>query len=289
MRVGVALALLALADPARGQSCVDAAGVGLAATYGHRDWDLATPAAVARGASPALSATCEGGGVWMGVDIAPGLRHSYGDLLSRGGIGFTAHMGFELWAGEVRVAPELFTNGATHGFGLRLRPESLPAELRLGVLPGRDPTLLAAVVIDLRRVRDPGDRDGLDLGWGDNPLRLRHGFEIGHFIGYRVELGERWRGPALGLRAGTLTHPRGEATVQPLAAGFVDVPLGPEGLTSAELALGWTRRKGEDQPVAGLRLVFDGGESPLQLYTGRMWGIGGERWWAADFGIAMLW
>lgn len=288
MRWLVAIAL-ALPSTAAAQSCGGGVGGASATTYAHRDWDLSTPGPRAGSSSPALALDCRGAGVWMGIRSAPGVRHSYGSLMSRGTLGTTAHFGLEINPGDgLVIGPVLSTNGFAWGTGLRIRHWDTPFDLRLEVWPGRDPTVVGTALFTLPRAWDPGDRDGIGLFGKRAELRLRHGFEIGTVTGYRLEVGPRWAGAAFGLRAGTLTRLRADAAGQPLALGFVDLPLAFDSLVAAEIGMGVTYRKGELQSTLGLRVVGDF-DSPLQIHGGVLVGLDGERWTAADAGIGMVW
>ncbi|TNE92090.1 MAG: hypothetical protein EP330_02750 [Deltaproteobacteria bacterium] len=272
--------------PARAQDCRDLIGGGGAVTVGHRDWDLSTPSGFATTGSPALGMLCTTASTWIGVEAAPGLRHSYGPLVSRGSLGFTAHLGLRLgWAPE--FGPHVVTNGVAWGMGMRIAPRFLPFELRFDAYPSRDPTFALTVFVHARET--DATEDGFDVGWGQNPLRLRHGFEMGTFVGYRVELGERRGGPKLGLRVGTLGRPRRGVVVQPLAVSFVDVPVGNDGLTVVELSMGASMRHGVVDPAGGVRLLFASEGRPVNLYAGWTVGLGADPWRVGDLGIGMVW
>ncbi|MCO4745354.1 MAG: hypothetical protein KC912_11245 [Proteobacteria bacterium] len=280
---------LALCAPATAlaQGCVSAIGGAVGATRGHRDWDLATPSGTTLSSSPVLSMRCAGGGFWIGAEAVPGVRHSYANLSSRGSLMTTTHFGLDIrLADELRGGTHVVTNGAVVGIGGRLHAG--PIEFRVDYLPGRDASAVAWLLLDIHPI-DGGYDEGIDFGWDEVDLVLRHGFEVGHFTGYRVEIGPEGQGPLLGARVGAVSGRRSKVAAQPTAFAFMDIPLSFEGTLSLEASAGGTLRHGELQPAAGLRLVGDFEDAPIQVHGGWMFGLGDAKERTPDVGIGFIW
>lgn len=285
------LAVLAAPLSAQAQECWASAGATAAATHGHRDWDLSTPG-LAQSASPSVSVGCEGGGTFITADAAPAVRHSYGSLGSRGALGLTTRIGAEValgWRSPLWLQAHITTNGVAWGTGLALRSDDMPLSLRMDLYPGRDPTLAASLHVDVARWDMYRTKDGRDIGWGDNPLVVRHGFEVGQFTGYRLEVGPRDEGPQFGARAGTIGNLRAKSVAQPVAVGFIDLPVTPGGVLSIELAGGASLREGVVDPALGARMLVDIVDSPFQMHVGTLFGVGDRPWRSSDMGIGFMW
>ena len=304
-----ALALtLLLSAPAFGQdtTCGAAAGGVVGVSPAGRDWDLSTPGPYAVTPSPALSVRCaqRPTGAWIGVDTTPLLRHTYSKLDGRGPLPITGAIGMQIGGPYATFGPFYTTNGAAHGFGLRMeRPLAetwLPTDswlhptldLRVARMGGRDAQYQAWAMIEFHSNDPLGDR-----GWTSvfTEVAVHRGFEIGTVTGYRMTLREApaLEGEALplalGVRVGVLTDlPRGRA-LEPIAMATVDVQT--LGNNSLSASAGGVLRDGEVVPVVGLsRHSSDQGADTLSLNTGVLAGRhNGENWLALDVGVSLMW
>ncbi len=291
------LFLALIPGAALAQDCAISIGEAGAISPAGRDWDLSTSGPWAWSRSGLAGARCgTDDGFWLGVDAAPGLRHSYSSTGGRGPLLMTTSVGWPWTANRsaLQGGGMLITNRAARGGGVWIRNDMRLAGHRSAVtwkvfyLRGLNPTYGSSLTVDLGRWAFD-DTNGMLVG----PWHVRFGFETGTVTAFRFEVSEALKDEYamhdVGVRVGMLHNLRAGAPLQPIGLVFWDIPLDVMGDVQVELNAGPTLRKGEVAPIAGANLRVQGVETPLQAWAGMLVGHDDGLYSSLDVGMGLVW
>lgn len=252
--LAASLALAQDDDGGRASDCQAFVGLVVPVSVERRDWDLSASQRVMP--LPHYTASCFVGGLWVGVDVQPGVTHRYDELAGRGPFVTTVSAGFPLLGNENRrLTSWFFANRSARGLGLAYvqRFGDHAFQVRAGMTPGVVPTILASVQVTPAKARRL---------FADRGTRL--GFEIGTMNAVRgsVRLIDPDRGVAvlMGVRGGMLHRPQREVFFRPVLLATAVLLGQGEDLSIAFLqaSAGTVRWDGEWRPAWGVALPVGG-------------------------------
>lgn len=202
---------LAWAQDGNRTTCGALIGVTVPVYSDRRDWDLSVNTRTVP--VPSATATCFFGGVWVGVDVQPGLQHTYERLSGRGPMTTTVSFGLPLIGGPpLRLSSWVFANRSARGFGGAVSStfDERTLQLRVGVAPGPVPMVLGALHFTPSRTWGPFVEHG--------PVTM--GFEVGTMNAVRFDVSvvdpELGLAVNVGMRAGVLHRPPRDVLFVPL-------------------------------------------------------------------------